>query len=103
MTAHLRILCFGDSLTEGYTLFGTRYSPYSEAMKRALDAGLSDNWVGNERKDPLAGDGERVRVEVLTDGLSGDLVCGGSFEGRMGRRCGCFCCLIKIMREEGDV
>lgn len=69
MTAHLRILCFGDSLTEGYSQYGTRFDPYSRTMKRVLEEKLK----GQE-------------IEVLTDGQSGDLVTAGSFKGRVGRR-----------------
>jgi hypothetical protein len=37
-------------------------------------------------------------VEVLTDGLSGDLVSGGSFAGRMGRRCALLMLLLECER-----
>lgn len=33
----LRILCLGDSLTEGYTRFGTVWAPYSASMKDMLE------------------------------------------------------------------
>lgn len=78
MSSHLRILCFGDSLTEGYTLFGTQFSPYSVAMKKVLDGTLSTK---------IQVEGAKYKIEVLTDGQSGDLVTIGSFKARMERRC----------------
>ncbi|EPE02479.1 gdsl-like lipase acylhydrolase [Ophiostoma piceae UAMH 11346] len=36
MTRPLRILCFGDSLTAGYSLYGTLYTPYHESLSRRL-------------------------------------------------------------------
>ncbi|OAA64328.1 lipase, gdsl [Niveomyces insectorum RCEF 264] len=34
----LRILCFGDSLTGGYTCYGTQYHPYAETLVAKLRA-----------------------------------------------------------------
>ena len=33
----VRILCFGDSLTEGYYNYGMAFSPYSETMERTIE------------------------------------------------------------------
>ncbi|CCC06092.1 hypothetical protein SMACR_00309 [Sordaria macrospora] len=59
----LRILCFGDSLTEGYSGWGSRFTPYSTKLGEMLRMAFPD-----------------VEMEIVTDGLSGDLVTGrGSF------------------------
>ena len=68
----LRILCFGDSLTEGYTQHGTLFTPYSETLLSTLKSNL-----------PLA---SKYNIAIDTDGMSGDLVT-GSFLGRMEERC----------------
>ncbi|KAL0474805.1 SGNH hydrolase-type esterase domain-containing protein [Neurospora intermedia] len=63
----LRILCFGDSLTEGYSCWGSCFTPYSTKIKEMLRMAFPD-----------------VDVEIVTDGVSGDLVTGeGSFLTRM--------------------
>lgn len=64
----IRILCLGDSLTEGYTGGGAVYQPYSEAFEALLK---KCGWV----------------IDVVTDGESGDQVTAGSFEWRMTKRC----------------
>ncbi|KAF7912985.1 uncharacterized protein EAF01_002006 [Botrytis porri] len=65
----LRILCLGDSLTEGYSQFGTKFSPYSKWMKEVL----VEKWPDRA-------------IEVITDGVSGDLVTPpGGFKRRMER------------------
>ncbi|THV51912.1 hypothetical protein BGAL_0095g00280 [Botrytis galanthina] len=65
----LRILCLGDSLTEGYSHFGTKFTPYSKWMKEVLVAKWPDR-----------------AIEVITDGVSGDLVTPpGGFKRRMER------------------
>ncbi|KAK3397559.1 SGNH hydrolase-type esterase domain-containing protein [Sordaria brevicollis] len=53
----LRILCFGDSLTEGYSGWGSRFTPYSAKLGEMLQMAFPD-----------------VDVEIVTDGVSGDLV-----------------------------
>lgn len=63
-----RILCLGDSLTEGYTQQGTTFTPYSETLKAALQK-------------------SGRQVDVVTDGESGDQVTAGSFGWRMSVRC----------------
>jgi lysophospholipase L1-like esterase len=67
----LRILCFGDSLTEGYNNYGLSMDPYSSTMKELLEARIGDQY----------------EIEVETDGVSGELVTGGGFEGRMRSWC----------------
>ncbi|TVY48986.1 hypothetical protein LOCC1_G000783 [Lachnellula occidentalis] len=63
----LKILCFGDSLTEGYTHHGLSYAPYCTTMEKVLDAALpAEEWV----------------VSVDEQGVSGELVL--HMEGRMG-------------------
>ena len=64
---HSRILCFGDSLTEGYTKMGDEFVPYSDALEKLL------------RKC-----GHKVNVQE--DGMSGDQITGG-FSSRMIERC----------------
>ncbi|KAM3084713.1 hypothetical protein ACMFMG_003171 [Clarireedia jacksonii] len=53
----LKILCLGDSLTEGYSCFGLQFTPYSGTMKEVLQK----RWPDRE-------------IEVITDGLSADTV-----------------------------
>jgi len=65
----LRILCFGDSLTAGYSLCGTEHYPYADHLRVGLQHMLS------------ASD---IRIDV--DGFSGDQV-GGLYLKRMKRKC----------------
>ncbi|KAG4027404.1 hypothetical protein MFRU_030g00400 [Monilinia fructicola] len=63
----LKILCLGDSLTEGYSNYGTKFTPYSRWMKEVL----AKEWPDRE-------------IEVITDGISGDLLTPpGGFKRRM--------------------
>jgi len=74
----LRILCLGDSLTDGYTMSGVSFAPYSETLeKRLKESGR--------------------HVTVVTDGISGDLVTTGSFRRRMERRCKSFDMVIRAV------
>ncbi|KAJ3285969.1 hypothetical protein HK104_009234 [Borealophlyctis nickersoniae] len=52
----LRILCFGDSLTEGYSNYGTLHHPYSIQLEKRF------------KKDG------RFKIEIVTSGVSGDMV-----------------------------
>ena len=72
----LNILCFGDSLTEGYTLCGTQFTPYAKSMETYLREHLSDDVVK---------EGLTVRVE----GRSGELVLRG-MRRRMEKLCELF-------------
>ena len=56
---HLRILCFGDSLTAGYTSSGWEHYPYADHLRVGLEHMLSSS---------------DIRVDVA--GLSGDQVQG---------------------------
>lgn len=58
---NLKILCFGDSLTAGYTMMGYAHHPYSEVLQVVL-----------ERFFPS------TRITVDISGLSGDQVVGPS-------------------------
>lgn len=71
----LRVLCFGDSLTEGYSKFGLIMTPYSNVLTSELEVKF---WAGENKR----------KVEVVTDGQSGDLVTAGIFRGRMTSKCG---------------
>ncbi|PBP19456.1 asparagine amidase a [Diplocarpon rosae] len=64
----IHILCFGDSLTKGYSMCGMNFTPYSTAMKKKLE-------------ETIGGKGELSFV-VDTDGVSGQLVTNG-FRERM--------------------
>ncbi|KAH7419702.1 SGNH hydrolase-type esterase domain-containing protein [Cadophora sp. MPI-SDFR-AT-0126] len=62
----LHVLCFGDSLTEGYSMYGMQWTPYSETLQTRLDEQLGNEW----------------KVNIDTDGVSGQLVTAG-FRKRM--------------------
>lgn len=62
----LRILCFGDSLTSGYSQLGSITHPYSQSLTRVLSTAFP-----------------RLNVEAHTDGLPGDLVVSGRFLHRI--------------------
>ncbi|KAG0650846.1 hypothetical protein D0Z07_2285 [Hyphodiscus hymeniophilus] len=67
----LSILCFGDSLTEGYSQFGLSMTPYSKTLKTIL---LDTNaW-------------SKSKIEIVTDGVSGDRVVHGQFKDRMDKQ-----------------
>lgn len=68
----LRILCFGDSLTAGYTQYGYRHYPYADHLRAGLRYLLST---------------KNIDVEVA--GLSGDLVQGpmGQYLSRINDKC----------------
>lgn len=68
---HLRILCFGDSLTEGYTRSGTLFHPYAESLNAYLKKAFPT-----------------TELHVDIEGLSGDRVCPpGLFMPRMEAKC----------------
>lgn len=63
----IEILCFGDSLTEGFTYNGNAFHPYAESMTTALEKALPN-----------------LRFSVHLEGVSGDKVCRpGNFIARM--------------------
>ncbi|KAH8893847.1 SGNH hydrolase [Thozetella sp. PMI_491] len=65
----LRILCFGDSLTNGYSSFGAIYHPYSETLQQMIAMALPE-----------------LEVEIVENGQSGDMV-RGDFLRRMEKQC----------------
>lgn len=65
----LRILCFGDSLTAGYTKYGTAYYPYADHLRFHLEHMLSSS-----------------NINVDVDGFSGDQVSAWYLQ-RMQRQC----------------
>jgi lysophospholipase L1-like esterase len=69
----LRILAFGNSLTEGFTDFGTRFHPYAIALQKKLSSLLPE-----------------LEITVDVDGRSGDRVLsklGGVFLERLQSSC----------------
>lgn len=65
----IRILCFGDSLTEGYWGGGCGFSPYNEKLQQMVEMAFPE-----------------YAVETTVDGESGDFVgirSGGHFLRRM--------------------
>ena len=66
----LRILCFGDSLTAGYTSYGLEFHPYANHLRVGLQQSLSTS-----------------DIEVEVAGFSGDQV-QGSYLPRIKRKCG---------------
>jgi lysophospholipase L1-like esterase len=72
-SGELRILAFGNSLTEGYTEFGTRFHPYAIALEKKLSSLLPE-----------------LKIIVDVNGQSGDLVLselGGVFFQRLQSSC----------------
>lgn len=66
----LRILCFGDSLTAGYSCWGTIFHPYQEKLEHMLTMAFPD-----------------LKIETVEDGVSGASVKFG-FQTRMNAQCG---------------
>ncbi|CRK17698.1 hypothetical protein BN1708_002981 [Verticillium longisporum] len=62
----LRIFCFGDSLTAGYSGFGSSYTPYSEVLETKLAAAFPD-----------------ADVRVHENGMPGDIVSAEAFNRRL--------------------
>jgi lysophospholipase L1-like esterase len=65
----LRVLCFGDSLTAGYSSLGSVYHPYQEKLEHMLCMAFPD-----------------LKIETVEDGLSGSTVTFG-FQTRMNEQC----------------
>ena len=66
----LRILCFGDSLTAGYTHYGLEHYPYSDYLETTLQKFLPS-----------------TKITIDTAGLSGDRVKAGLFLRRIEGNC----------------
>jgi len=64
----LRILCFGDSLTSGYSCFGSISHPYNEKLVEKLEEAFPD-----------------IKVDVTEDGVPGGLT--GMFMTRIMKHC----------------
>ena len=74
----IRILCFGDSLTAGYSRFGAVHHPYREKLVQMVEMAFPE-----------------CEVESVVDGVSGDLVGSrGQFLGRMESRCKLLACFV---------
>lgn len=69
-THHLRILCFGASITAGFHSFGLRFHPYASQLKARL-----------QESSPQS------RIDIDVDGLSGDRVVEGQYLSRIEPRC----------------
>jgi len=68
-TASLRVLCFGDSLTAGYTNWGMRHFPYAAHLTDHLQAAFPS-----------------TLIHVDVEGMSGAQV-RGQYTGRLNRAC----------------
>jgi hypothetical protein len=66
----LRILCFGDSLTYGTTDSYMSAHPYSIALEKRLRQRLAS-----------------ASIEIITDGVPGDMVCSPGFTKRLKIAC----------------
>ena len=66
----INILCFGDSLTEGYSKWGMSMTPYADSLKEWLKAA----WPS-------------AKLVVDVNGMSGDLVVSGLFLKRITNSC----------------
>jgi hypothetical protein len=67
---NINILCFGNSLTEGYSQWGMSMTPYADNMREWLQAA----WPSTE-------------LTVDVNGMSGDLVVQGLFLTRITSSC----------------
>jgi lysophospholipase L1-like esterase len=68
----IRILCFGDSLTAGYSSMGAVHHPYQDKLAQMVEMAFPE-----------------YEIETVADGLSGDLVSSdrGQFGKRMQKQC----------------
>ncbi|KAL8783880.1 MAG: hypothetical protein Q9213_004298 [Squamulea squamosa] len=66
----LRILCFGDSLTAGYSSYGYSHYPYAAQIRKELKKAFP-----------------ATEVDVVVSGLSGDCVIAGQFLRRIKGMC----------------
>lgn len=66
----IRILCLGASLVAGYSSMGSVEHPFSENLAKTLRASLPD-----------------TEIDIVVDGVPGDLVTRGSFLRRMQGHC----------------
>ena len=68
----LRILCFGDSLTHGFSNYGLVQHPYSLVLQKRLEAELK---------------GLGLDIKVRTNGVPGDLACNKPWRNRLEKEC----------------
>ena len=66
MPPSIRILCFGASITAGWSQLGLRYHPYASALEAHLKTALPN-----------------IHFSVQTDGLPGDTVVQGQYPKRL--------------------
>ena len=66
MAPSIRILCFGASITAGWSQLGLRYYPYASALEAHLKTSLPN-----------------IHFSVQTDGLPGDTVVQGQYPKRL--------------------
>ena len=72
MTKTLDVLCFGDSLTGGWTHGGQTKHPYSSVLKAYLNSAFA------------ASD---TKVSVYTNGVAGDVASWPAFKERLTNEC----------------
>ena len=65
----IKILCFGDSLTAGYSRYGLSHFPYAEHLKDKLQTAFPS-----------------MKVQIDVEGMSGAQV-QGQYLGRLSRAC----------------
>ncbi|MCJ1409628.1 hypothetical protein MMC19_003709 [Ptychographa xylographoides] len=65
----LKVLCFGDSLTAGYSTWGSRFHPYAAHLKSTLQGTFPS-----------------TSIEIVVEGLSGAQV-RAQYTGRLNRAC----------------
>lgn len=65
-TEHLRILCFGASITAGWNQYGLHYNPYSKTLEARLVERMP-----------------RMRFSIEVDGLPGDTAIKGQYMNRI--------------------
>ena len=82
----LRILCFGASITAGYTSLGQAFHPYAYALERTLR--------------PLLPFTTSLKIDV--DGQPGDVLIGGNYWPRMERRLGRVHTETKLVERAGS-
>ena len=66
MAPSIRILCFGASITAGWTQLGQRYHPYASTLETHLKTSLP-----------------HIHFSIQTDGLPGDTVVQGQYPERL--------------------
>ena len=65
----LKVLCFGDSLTAGYSMWGMHFHPYANHLERTLQGAFPS-----------------TSIKIAVEGMSGAQV-RGQYTGRLNRAC----------------